>query len=568
MPGELADKIKKEIVMPNTNQPLLTAGYVEFYDKKTNRIVVRAENPYTQEITVFENVDMPSSLNGVSSSGPFRGDQVLLGFINNNYSRPYIICFIENNFYQNTRENKQKHETQGSYLPNTDDKMYDDYDGRMYEDKPPLEEAGGIFNFLVKIFNKVIGKRQPIQDPVDIDKESDFIPFFDTAEVGLIHPKNNSVVKIKDDGSIDLFSYMNEGIRINPVNSFITTISGKIRSLAGNIFYVMSKGCIKIIGEDFINIRSKNENFTAMSDNKSILLRSYRGDLEIEARRILWNGSDLVWLIKQEIMKALAGTDNRLYLNVTGFARQTVPISIPTGDGGSYDTQINIDAPISAEVSGYVSHNSGGWDTETSQYDTFMSIYEIKNVESIHEEMVESGQVIEIKNDLPQLNKPSSPKYNKKHNNGKFGSFYYRDLLNTKGQIEVDPAWVEINIVRIEVPKQLQKFTNTLRVNKLIANQWKSVLNRIANDTELLALVKQMDAGTFYPRHINHNFAKGISNHSWGTAIDINPSFDGAQGRTAKPGEPVYILYQKVFSQFGFNWGNSYQDPMHFEFLG
>jgi hypothetical protein len=312
MPGELAEKIKKEIVMPNTNQPLITAGYIEFYDKKTNRAMVKAENPYTQQVNTYEDVEMQCNTHGISSSGPFRGDQVLLSFINNNYSRPYIIGFIENNFFQNTRETKQKHESQGAYLPNSDDKIYDDYDGRMYEGTTPPMQSDNIFGFLTKIFKKAIGKKEPIQDPVDINKESEFIPYFDTAEPGMIHPKNNSTMKIKDDGSIDLFSFMNEGIRINPVNRIITVISEKIKNLASNMFYVHYLGCIKLLAGDFANLRSQRENLSLMSDNKNILLRCCCGNLEIESRQILWNGNDLIELIKHEIAEALADTDESL----------------------------------------------------------------------------------------------------------------------------------------------------------------------------------------------------------------------------------------------------------------
>ncbi|MEN6461114.1 MAG: M15 family metallopeptidase, partial [Syntrophomonas sp.] len=83
----------------------------------------------------------------------------------------------------------------------------------------------------------------------------------------------------------------------------------------------------------------------------------------------------------------------------------------------------------------------------------------------------------------------------------------------------------------------------------------------------LLSLVKTMD-GTFVTRHVNWNPARGLSNHSWGTAIDINAD---SHFRYVDPGsepyDPNLILWEKAFKPAGFSWGNSYSDSMHFELL-
>lgn len=61
----------------------------------------------------------------------------------------------------------------------------------------------------------------------------------------------------------------------------------------------------------------------------------------------------------------------------------------------------------------------------------------------------------------------------------------------------------------------------------------------------------------------------GISNHAWGTAIDINPAQN-----PAKQGVLIYDLPECViaaFKRYGFSWGGDwkgYVDSMHFEFKG
>ncbi|NLG32427.1 MAG: M15 family metallopeptidase, partial [Syntrophomonadaceae bacterium] len=80
-------------------------------------------------------------------------------------------------------------------------------------------------------------------------------------------------------------------------------------------------------------------------------------------------------------------------------------------------------------------------------------------------------------------------------------------------------------------------------------------------------LIESID-GTFVTRHVNWNSSKGLSNHSWGIAIDINAkSHFGYVDPQKNPNDPNLILWQKAFKPAGFSWGNSYHDSMHFEVL-
>ena len=153
--------------------------------------------------------------------------------------------------------------------------------------------------------------------------------------------------------------------------------------------------------------------------------------------------------------------------------------------------------------------------------------------------------------------------------NGSFGQFRYRDLAG--GRIEVDPQWIANNIVTITLPGLDQR----VQVNKAAAANFIKAFNYIKNSTAtvngkqvpLLSLIKTMD-GTFVTRHVNWNPTNGLSNHSWGTAIDINAD---AHFRyvdpTQEPNDPNVILWEKAFKPAGFSWGNSYGDSMHFELL-
>ncbi len=152
--------------------------------------------------------------------------------------------------------------------------------------------------------------------------------------------------------------------------------------------------------------------------------------------------------------------------------------------------------------------------------------------------------------------------------NGRFGQFRYRDL--TGGRIEVDPVWVANNIVTIKLPG----LNRNVQVHRLAANQFIQAFNLIKNGSaivngrtvSLLSLVWTMD-GTYVPRHINWNPAKGLSNHSWGTAIDINAATHLRYVNSWERSDPNLILWEKAFGPAGFSWGNSYGDAMHYELL-
>jgi len=153
--------------------------------------------------------------------------------------------------------------------------------------------------------------------------------------------------------------------------------------------------------------------------------------------------------------------------------------------------------------------------------------------------------------------------------NGSFGSFHYRELGG--GRIEVDPVWISENIVTINLPGLNRK----VQVNKAAADNFIKAFTLIKNGTatingrqvSLLSLIKTMD-GTFVTRHVNWNPANGLSNHSWGTAIDINANNHFRYVNPAsEPNDPNVILWEKAFKPAGFSWGNRYSDAMHYELL-
>lgn len=163
----------------------------------------------------------------------------------------------------------------------------------------------------------------------------------------------------------------------------------------------------------------------------------------------------------------------------------------------------------------------------------------------------------------------SSGIYNKlSPNKGIYGQFRYRELSG--GRIEIDPQWVAQNIVTITLPG----LNRQVQVNRAAKDKFILAFNYIKNGTaivngrkvSLLSLIKTMD-GTFVSRHANWNPSSGLSNHSWGAAIDINASNHFGYVSPTQKDDPNLILWEKAFKPAGFSWGNSYSDSMHFELL-
>lgn len=179
--------------------------------------------------------------------------------------------------------------------------------------------------------------------------------------------------------------------------------------------------------------------------------------------------------------------------------------------------------------------------------------------ETINKEMPVSRSDFTDKYTYPKLSKSK----------GIYGQFHYRDTSG--GRIEIDPGWLANNIVSITLPG----LNRQVQVHKEAADNFIQAFNYIVNGSvmingkrvPLLNLIRSMD-GTFVSRHVNWNPENGLSNHSWGTAIDINAGdhfrrVDPEQ----EPNDPNLILWEKAFKPAGFSWGNSYADAMHYELL-
>jgi hypothetical protein len=120
-----------------------------------------------------------------------------------------------------------------------------------------------------------------------------------------------------------------------------------------------------------------------------------------------------------------------------------------------------------------------------------------------------------------------------------YGEFRYRPTDDGDADaIEIDPAWVEANIVTVD----------GVSCHRLVVETVVEILDRVG--------APNGDDGCFVPR--TSRTSEALSRHSWGIAVDIG--FGEAQ-------EPALV---DAFGKAGFTWGGTWlsPDPAHFEVQG
>jgi hypothetical protein len=133
------------------------------------------------------------------------------------------------------------------------------------------------------------------------------------------------------------------------------------------------------------------------------------------------------------------------------------------------------------------------------------------------------------------------------------GSFSY--TANPDGTVTPDPAWVAAKITTEEMP-----IIGRVTGNRVMLPQLRAALNEVVMN-KLSSSIYHYD-GCYVPRFIARDPSKGLSFHTFGTAIDLNAA-DNYRGIAGKMDRRVVA----IFKRWGFAWGGdwNYTDPMHFE---
>lgn len=135
------------------------------------------------------------------------------------------------------------------------------------------------------------------------------------------------------------------------------------------------------------------------------------------------------------------------------------------------------------------------------------------------------------------------------------GSFTY--TVNPDGTVNPDPRWVREYIRTEQVP-----ILGSVRGNKAMLPQLRAALTEIVQRGLASKINRDQYGGCYVPRFIARDPSKGLSFHTWGTAVDLNVP-ENLRGTAGLIDRTVV----QIFQEWGFNWGGTwrYTDPMHFE---
>jgi hypothetical protein len=135
------------------------------------------------------------------------------------------------------------------------------------------------------------------------------------------------------------------------------------------------------------------------------------------------------------------------------------------------------------------------------------------------------------------------------------GSFTY--TANRDGTVNPDPRWVGEYIRTEQVP-----ILGAVRCNKVMLVQLRAALTDIVRNHLAKSIHPSEYGGCYVPRYIAKDPSKGLSFHTFGTAIDVN--VPGNQRGTAGTIDRRVV---EIMKRWGFAWGGdwNYTDPMHFE---
>ncbi|HEY3428476.1 MAG TPA: M15 family metallopeptidase, partial [Acidimicrobiia bacterium] len=141
----------------------------------------------------------------------------------------------------------------------------------------------------------------------------------------------------------------------------------------------------------------------------------------------------------------------------------------------------------------------------------------------------------------------------------RFGEFAIRDAGGD--QVEIDPAWVDANIVDVDLAP-----LGLFRCHRLVVPYLRGVVSELQRSSVIRLLDPadfQLAGGCYNPR-FNRGGDPGysLSRHAWGIAIDLNPS---SNPYGSVPTLPLAVV--EVFRRWGFSWGGTWSTPdgMHFE---
>jgi hypothetical protein len=185
-----------------------------------------------------------------------------------------------------------------------------------------------------------------------------------------------------------------------------------------------------------------------------------------------------------------------------------------------------------------------------------------------------NANIVDESTDITSSSYPAKPNFkplvSREQRDNLFGKFEYKATPSEDNpeKITILGDWKEKHIIQVPLPA-LEKATGGKYKSMLWHKDCKSQLIKFFEELEQHKLHTRIltYAGAYYPRFVRGS-RTSLSNHSWGTAFDINVAYNGLGKQPALVGKKGCVReIVQIANNHGFYWGGHFTrlDGMHFE---
>lgn len=208
--GIIGDKLQQKIENNNNIRYSDTVAEITEYDNIKNTASVKFVNPNNGSIMTADNIAVKINMGGLSQAALKIGQKCWISFIGNNLLCPVITNLCDDQYYDNIYS-KKTNSDQGAYIV---DSNINNIDINSIKITPMIDDyfndsVSSRYSLITKDYTDTEAIQEVRKIIMEIDK-------YKTSEDGITNIKNNSTVKFKDNGDIDIFVNNNTGIRISP----------------------------------------------------------------------------------------------------------------------------------------------------------------------------------------------------------------------------------------------------------------------------------------------------------------------------------------------------------------
>lgn len=208
--GIIGNKLQQKIENNNNIRYSDTVAEITDYDNIKNTASIKFANPNNGSIMTADNIAVKINMGGLSQAALKIGQKCWISFIGNNLLCPVITNLCDDQYYDNIYS-KKTNSDQGAYIV---DSNINNIDINSIKITPMTDDyfndsVSSRYSLITKDYTDTEAIQEVRKIIMEIDK-------YKTSEDGITNIKNNSTIKFKDNGDIDIFVNNNTGIRISP----------------------------------------------------------------------------------------------------------------------------------------------------------------------------------------------------------------------------------------------------------------------------------------------------------------------------------------------------------------